>query len=94
MKTTVTLTDENAAGLAWCVELTGLSLEEIVNISWPMKYKSSGQTMTRTSRLGPERFPREAAQECERFIHEVLDELAKLPECAEPNWLEGMEEEG
>jgi hypothetical protein len=32
MKTTVTLTDENAAGLAWAVELTGLSLEEIVNL--------------------------------------------------------------
>jgi hypothetical protein len=43
-------------------------------------------------RLGPERFPRETAQECERFIHEVLDELAKLPECAEPDWLEKLEE--
>src|SRR5215510_714312 len=32
MKTTVTLTDENAAGLAWAVKLTGLSLEEIVNL--------------------------------------------------------------
>ena len=32
MKTTVTLTDENAAGLAWGVKLTGLSLEEIVNL--------------------------------------------------------------
>jgi hypothetical protein len=31
MKTTVTLTDENAAGLALAVELTGLSLDEIVN---------------------------------------------------------------
>jgi len=40
------------------------------------------------SRLGPERFPRETAQECERCIHEVLEELSKLPECAEPNWLE------
>jgi hypothetical protein len=44
------------------------------------------------SRLGSERFPREAAQECERFIHEVLEELSKLPECAEPNWLEKLEE--
>jgi hypothetical protein len=33
MKTNVTLTDENAAGLAWAVELTGLSLEEIVKPS-------------------------------------------------------------
>ena len=32
MKTTVTLTNENAAGLAWAVKLTGLSLEEIVNL--------------------------------------------------------------
>src|SRR5215468_7708179 len=32
MKTTVTLTEENAAGLAWAVKLTGLSLEEIVNL--------------------------------------------------------------
>ena len=32
MKTTVTLTDENAAGLAWAVKLTGLSLEEIVDL--------------------------------------------------------------
>jgi len=32
MKTTVALTDENATGLAWAVELTGLSLEEIVNL--------------------------------------------------------------
>src|SRR5215831_17671974 len=32
MKTTVTLTDENAAGLTWAVKLTGLSLEEIVNL--------------------------------------------------------------
>ena len=32
MKTTVTLTDENGAGLAWAVNLTGLSLEEIVNL--------------------------------------------------------------
>jgi hypothetical protein len=31
MKTTVTLTDENAAGHAWAVKLTGLSLEGIVN---------------------------------------------------------------
>jgi len=46
------------------------------------------------SRLGPERFPREAAQECERCIHEVLNELAKLPECAEPDWLERLEEYG
>ena len=46
------------------------------------------------SRLGPELFPREAAQECERCIHEVLVELSKLPECAEPNWLEQLEEEG
>jgi hypothetical protein len=42
--------------------------------------------------LGPERFPREAAQECESCIHEVLAELAKLPECAEANWLERLEE--
>jgi len=45
------------------------------------------------SRLGRERFPREAAQECERFIHAVLNELAQLPECAEPNWLERLEDE-
>src|SRR5215831_19011404 len=32
MKTTVTLSDENAAGLAWAVKLTGLSLEKIVNL--------------------------------------------------------------
>ena len=32
MKTTVTLTDENVAGLAWAVKLTGLSLEGIVNL--------------------------------------------------------------
>jgi hypothetical protein len=31
MKTSITLTDENAAGLAWAVKLSGLSLEEIVN---------------------------------------------------------------
>src|SRR6516162_7753863 len=45
------------------------------------------------SRLGPERFPRETAQECERFIHDVLNELVKLPECAEPNWLKRLEDE-
>jgi hypothetical protein len=45
------------------------------------------------SRLGPERFPRETAQECEKLIHEVLNELSKLPESAEPNWLEKLEEE-
>src|SRR6516225_11823133 len=45
------------------------------------------------SRLGPERFPREVAQESEKFIHEVLNELVKLPECAEANWLEQLEEE-
>jgi len=45
------------------------------------------------SRLGPERFPREAARECETFIHEVLNELVKLPECAKPDWLERLEEE-
>jgi hypothetical protein len=32
MKTTVTLSDENVAGLAWAVKLTGLSLEKIVNL--------------------------------------------------------------
>jgi hypothetical protein len=32
MKTTVTLIDENAAGLAWAVKLSGLSLEEVVNL--------------------------------------------------------------
>jgi len=45
------------------------------------------------SRLGKEQFSHEPAQECERFIHEVLDELSKLPECAEPNWLEKLEED-
>ena len=45
------------------------------------------------SRLGKERFPHETARECEAFIHEVLNELSKLPECAEPNWLERLEEE-
>jgi len=44
------------------------------------------------SRLGPERFPREAAQECEMCIHEVLEELSKFPECVEPNWLDKLEE--
>jgi len=44
------------------------------------------------SRLGEEHFPREAARECETSIHEVLNELSKLPECAEPNWLEKLEE--
>ena len=29
---TITLTSQNAAGLAWVVKLTGFSLEEIVNI--------------------------------------------------------------
>ena len=46
------------------------------------------------SRLGQERFPHEAARECEKFIHEALNELAKLPECVEPNWLEQLEDEG
>ena len=45
------------------------------------------------ARLGKEHFPREAAQACEKFIHEVLNELVKLPECAEANWLEQLEEE-
>jgi hypothetical protein len=45
------------------------------------------------SGLGKERFPREVAQECETFIHEVLNELSKLPECAEPNWLHRLKEE-
>jgi hypothetical protein len=45
------------------------------------------------ARLGKEHFPREAAQACEKFIHEVLNELAKLPECAEPDWEEQLEEE-
>jgi len=31
MKATVTITDENVAGLAWAVKLIGLSLEETVN---------------------------------------------------------------
>ena len=44
------------------------------------------------SRLGEERFPRETARECEKFMHEVLIELSKLPECAEPDWLEKLEE--
>ncbi len=33
MSITITLTDENVAGLAWAVELTGLSYEEIVNMA-------------------------------------------------------------
>ena len=32
MSPTVTLSDENATGLAWAVELTGFSLEEVVNL--------------------------------------------------------------
>ena len=32
MKSTVTLTPENSAALAWAVELTGLSIDEVVNI--------------------------------------------------------------
>ena len=44
------------------------------------------------SRLGKERFPREVAQEREKFIHEVLNELSKLPKCVEPDWLERLEE--
>jgi hypothetical protein len=31
MKATVTITDENVAGLAWAVKLIGLSLKETVN---------------------------------------------------------------
>ena len=45
------------------------------------------------SRLGPERFLREATRERETFIHEVLNELAWLPECAEPNWEKQLEKE-
>jgi len=45
------------------------------------------------SRLGNERFAREAAQLTETCILEVLNELAKLPECAEPDWEEQLEEE-
>ena len=44
------------------------------------------------ARLGKEQFSHEAAQETEKFIHEVLNELSKLPECAEPDWLEKLEE--
>jgi len=32
MTTTITLTPENVAGLAWAVELTGLPIDEIVNM--------------------------------------------------------------
>jgi len=46
------------------------------------------------SRLGEERFPREAVQLAERFIHDVLTELSKLSPCAEPDWLERLEKEG
>jgi hypothetical protein len=45
------------------------------------------------SRLGEERFPREAVKLAEAFIHEVLIELSKLPECAEPDWLDRLKEE-
>ena len=45
------------------------------------------------SRLGEERFPKEAAQVAERVVHDTLNDLARLPECAEPDWLEKQEEE-
>jgi hypothetical protein len=44
MKATVTLTDENAACLAWAVKLIGLSLEEIVNLCRPTSLRVSDQT--------------------------------------------------
>ena len=44
------------------------------------------------SRLGPERFPKEAALEVERVVADVLAELANLPNCVEPDWLERLEE--
>jgi hypothetical protein len=45
------------------------------------------------SRLGEDRFPKEAAQETERVVKDCLVDLSKLPECVEPDWLEKLEEE-
>jgi hypothetical protein len=44
------------------------------------------------SRPGKEQFSHEATQETEKFIQEVLNGQSKLPECAEPDWLEKLEE--
>jgi hypothetical protein len=36
---------------------------------------------------------REAAEETEKFVHEVLNELAKMLECVESDWLDRLEKE-
>jgi len=70
-----------------------LVLKQLTYLVISMRQKLLAIPAKLYSRLGPERFPRETAQKCERFIHEVLNELAKLPECAEPNWLDRLKEE-
>ena len=65
-----------------------LAIKQLSHLVISMRQKLLAIPAKLYSRLGPERFPRETAQECERCIHEVLEELSKLPECAEPNWLE------
>ena len=58
-----------------------------------IRQKLMGLSARLYSRLGEERFPKEAALEAERVVHDALGDLARLPECAEPNWLERLEEE-
>ena len=70
-----------------------LVVRQLTDLMISMRQKLLAIPAKLFSRLGEEHFPREAARECEKFIHEVLNELAKLPECAEPDWLEWLEEE-
>src|SRR6516225_9654197 len=65
-----------------------LVVRQLTDLMISMRQKLLAIPAKLFSRLGEEHFPREAARECEKFIHEVLNELAKLPECAEPDWLE------
>jgi hypothetical protein len=64
---TVTLSDDNAANLAWPVELTGLSLEEIVNLLLADDHKSEqAKDHLDTKRYPSDQRDYESTGECER----------------------------
>lgn len=44
--------------------------------------------------FGPERFPHEMAQAAKVLVAEALLSVSRLPEAADPNWLEKLEEDG
>ena len=59
-----------------------------------VRQKLSALPKKMRSKFGPERFPHDMVQAAEVLVVEALTAESQLPEAADPNWLEKLEEDG